>query len=488
MWILTQAAVFAAACLALCGYFWAALIAVLPVFLLCAKKRPSLPACHNTFSLTGIAAAVTVVAFFDNARFAAQYFQAKEGIFFVCYFALALLCSAAVAAVALTTKKCGAMYLLYWAATVAQCCLPRTSFPAAFCLSVLSAGCLAAAVIIQNGRIRRACILLEKSNDAPRLWITMLSASAAAGALLVVAAYCKPQVTNVMLLCVKILCCVVSTVALLLTLCQPLDFVSLHKLDVAHNKDVDTAAVKRQLEQRLATHKNYPLAIFLKYLLAFFVPCKTVGLEKVTESAVCFTANHYEIYGPFITEVKFPAVFRPWTDSLMTDKHTLTRQLRSGVEVSTRKWLIKPLRRKLPALIAGVVWKILDCARALPVYRSDPNKIAEMKNQTAEALTTGDNVLVFPEKPPKGEFYKIGGVDKFQTGFVEMAADYRRRTGRDLAFYPLYIDKKGKKIIVGDRVTLNADAPLHEEKLRVAEELYRQTEEMSRRCAAKRKR
>lgn len=127
------------------------------------KKRPSLPACHNTFSLTGIAAAVTVVAFFDNARFAAQYFQAKEGIFFVCYFALALLCSAAVAAVALTTKKCGAMYLLYWAATVAQCCLPRTSFPAAFCLSVLSAGCLAAAVIIQNGRIRRACMLLEKA-------------------------------------------------------------------------------------------------------------------------------------------------------------------------------------------------------------------------------------------------------------------------------------------------------------------------------------
>lgn len=171
----------------------------------------------------------------------------------------------------------------------------------------------------------------------------------------------------------------------------------------------------------------------------------------------------------------------------MMDRHTLTRQLRSGVEVSTRKWLIKPLRRKLPALIAGVVWKILDCARALPVYRSDPNKIAEMKNQTAEALTTGDNVLVFPEKPPKGEFYKIGGVDKFQTGFVEMAADYRRRTGRDLAFYPLYIDKKGKKIIVGDRVTLNADAPLHEEKLRVAEKLYRQTEEMSRRCAAKRK-
>ena len=57
-----------------------------------------------------------------------------------------------------------------------------------------------------------------------------------------------------------------------------------------------------------------------------------------------------------------------------------------------------------------------------------------------------------------------------------------------MAFYPLYIDKKGKKIIVGDRVTLNADAPLHEEKLRVAEKLYRQTEEMSRRCAAKRKR
>ena len=70
MWILTQAAVFASACLALCGYFWAALIAVLPVFLLCAKKRPSLPACHNTFSLTGIPAPVTVVAFFDNAPFA----------------------------------------------------------------------------------------------------------------------------------------------------------------------------------------------------------------------------------------------------------------------------------------------------------------------------------------------------------------------------------------------------------------------------------
>jgi hypothetical protein len=65
---------------------------------------------------------------------------------------------------------------------------------------------------------------------------------------------------------------------------------------------------------------------FLFYIIAFpfafiFVKGKTKGKQnlKKDDEARVFVANHYEVYGPFITYMHFPYMFRPWIIDKMID-------------------------------------------------------------------------------------------------------------------------------------------------------------------------
>ncbi len=474
--------------------YWAIALALCPILLLLFWKKPTLPSSQNIYSVVFALSFGTLLVFFGSNLYAGLPFYSVSPIayfgIFVGTLAFLTLCFSAI--LVKFTKRHYRLFAIGVLFSIAYCCIPQNSLAlcaVAFGLLVVATTCILSSACVMRKRLKVAAKTLEKRDVALPLLTRNMAVVATVINLffVIIVRFCSPSTVKIANLSANIVCAVLDFVLLFTYLRQPLDDVCEYQIKLLQqdNADVDKELVREHLQDSLCNKQIYPFAMMLKKVLNIFFRTRIVGLEKVTETSAVFVANHYEIFGPFITALKFPLSFRPWTDGLMTDKRTLTRQLRSGVEVATRKWLIKPIRKKLPALIASTLWKTLQFARALSVYRNNPEKISAMMNETVETLKMGDQILVFPEKPPVGEYYKDGGIDKFQTGFVEIGEAYKCETNKDLCFYPLYIDKKGHQMIVGDKITFDSTAPLHDEKVRVSNYLYEKMSTMSEKCQKK---
>ena len=381
------------------------------------------------------------------------------------------------------------LFVLGVAFAISYCCVPQTSATlcaVCFALVTVSASCISASAISLNRRINVAATCVDVKNVAPYLLLRNMAFSATVVALFFVLTgkYLNTEAMHVASITSNVVGAVLLCVLTFTYLRQPLDFVSEMKLEclLTGHSDVDQAEIKQELQNRLSSLQNYPFAMLMKKICGIVSRSKVVGLDKVTETATCFVANHYEIYGPYITVAKFPKPFRPWTEWEMTDKNAIAKQLRSGIDNVSAKFVVKSVRKKIPQMVARPLYKIVQSARPIAVYHYGAENFQQMFEESAAALNVGDSIMIFPEKPPVGQNYLLGGVDKLYTGFAEIAIYYKNLTGQNLSFYPLYIDKNGKQMIVGEKVSYNYDAPIADEKTRIAEELYAKLDEMYRQC------
>lgn len=496
MVLVTFIFILATALLSLCVQFgaqreiyWLVAIATSPILLLSFWKKPTLKSSQNIFAV------VFCLAFACALTFAANNLVASTAFYSVKYTEpcfLGIFAAVSVSCGWLLSKITVQHYRLFVAGVIfaiAYCCVPQTSAilcAVCFVSVTVSASCILAAAIVLNKRITALSNCLAVKNVAPSLLLRNMAFSLTLVALFVALTvkYLDAEAMRMATLSSNVVCAVLLCVLTFTYLRQPLDFVSEMKFEILQEQraDIDNDALKEQLRERLSTFQNFPFAVWLKKYLSVFTRIKVTGLEKVTETATCFVANHYEIYGPYITVVKFPKLFMPWTEQAMTDKDAIAKQLRRGIDNISGKFVVKPIRKKVPQMVAKPLYRLVQFARPIPVYHHGAENFEKMLDESAQALNVGDSMMIFPEKPPNDQNYNIGGVDKLQTGFVEIAIAYKNLTGQDLSFYPLYIDKDGKQMIVGDKVSYNYDAPLHEEKTRVAEELYNRLDELYRQC------
>lgn len=469
---------------------WAILLSITPLFLMVFWTKGTLPASQNNYSLVFALTYASLSVFCGgNARASRIFYATSDFVFWMSFICIITAAALLGYLIGNTAKKHYRMYVYGVLFCIAHVCIPQTDSDLcawAFGLLVFAVMFITASAISLHKSMALSARALKVKDVSFRLLSrnTAFTATAVNLFFVLTGKFLAPRDAGTAYFWANISCAVLSVILLFVYLKQPLEEVSEYQTQLLlnGNPDIDADLVEEQLRKRLAEEEFYPPAAFAKKILSLFFHDKVVGLEKVQETSAVFVANHYEIYGPFITELKFPRVFRPWTDNLMTDRATLTRQLRSGINVLTKKWLIKPIRKRLPAMVASPLWKTINCCRPITIARKDPEKIDRMLRESVTALKSGDSVVVFPEKPPLGQHYSDGGVDRLQTGFVEIAQKYKETTGKDVSFYPLYIDKYGKKMIVGEKVVFDAGAPLNDEKLRVADELYEQLTEISQVC------
>lgn len=471
---------------------WTVLAAICPLLLLIFAKKPTLAASQNVYATVFSLMFATLMAFCGSSCNYGCEFVESRGLLLLAYAGCVMIFALLGVLVGLSSKRHYMLFALGVFLAVAHVCVPQNSFA----LWAVSLGLLGFAVMFTaasatslHKRLARAAKILDVKNVSTPLFARNFAFAATAINLFFVLTtkFCEAGAVHGLNLAANIVCAVLDFVLLFAYLYQPLETVSEYQLDLLEEGDpeIDLESVRTMVTHRLSDKKMYLFAAWLRKILPFFFHDKIAGLEKVTEKSTVFVANHYEIYGPFITELKFARKksVRPWTDSLMTNRSTLTRQLRSGVDKVTRKWLIKPIRKKLPSMLASTVWNCIDSCRPISIYRRNQEKIDGMMNESVAALKAGDSILIFPEKPPEGEYYKDDSVDKFQTGFVAIAEKYKQETGKDLTFFPLYIDKRGKKMIVGERVTFDGNALLRDEKVRVTDNLFDQLSELAQACA-----
>lgn len=245
-------------------------------------------------------------------------------------------------------------------------------------------------------------------------------------------------------------------------------------------------ALQKQLEDVVIQVSRRKLGIKLVILLLRpFFYCKLVGKEQVKldpDTACVFTCNHSEIFGPVVTNLFIPFTFRPWVISEMAVMEETAEYLYTYT-FKRQKWLPESLKRPLSRFVTPPLNWIMASIECIPVYRNRPRDLINTFRDSAAAMEAGDNLLIFPEDPNdpslKENGYVREGVGPFFKGFVNVAQIYYRRTGKCAQFYPLYADKRRRRLTFGKPIRYNPDNTPVVEQERVSSHLWQEMHRLS---------
>lgn len=211
----------------------------------------------------------------------------------------------------------------------------------------------------------------------------------------------------------------------------------------------------------------------IRGLVRVFYPKPTLeGLENWPEEPCILVGNHCQMNGPIVVELYIPGKRNIWCAGQMMHLKDVPayayQDFWSGKPKSVR-WFYKGLSY----LIAPLSVCIFNQAHTIGVYRDA--RIASTFKKTITALEDGANVVVFPEHlvPHNNIVYD------FQDKFIDVARLYYKRTGKKLAFVPMYIAPKLRKTVFGAPVLYDPEAPKDLERVRVAGELMDRITELA---------
>lgn len=263
---------------------------------------------------------------------------------------------------------------------------------------------------------------------------------------------------------------------------QPLDDVTYKNLE-NYQSHQDNEELKSKLNKLFVEKRHRPAFImFLKKIIKFFLGYKIVGKELVDEDNLpaIFVSNHGEYYGPIAAVTNMPYSYRPWIESQLLDPEK-GYPYTYKYTFSLITWLPVFMRKMLAKIVVNVVAKVFEAFDPVPVYRSELRSIFKTFNISVDALKQGDSILLFPESTHNtedGKYAKNGQIGDFFTGFAHIGVKYFEETGKQIKFYPIYLDKKKRQFIIGKGIEFNSNNERALEKKRLAEELRNSMENL----------
>lgn len=193
---------------------------------------------------------------------------------------------------------------------------------------------------------------------------------------------------------------------------------------------------------------------------ALYPKIRVEGLENLPGEPALLVGNHCKMNGPIAAELYAPGKHYTWcAGEMMSMKEVPNYAFRDfwGNKPKYIRWFY----RGLSYVIAPLSACIFNNANTIGVYR-DGRVLSTYKN-TVKRLEEGNHVVIFPEQPqPHNDI-----VWKFQTGFVDVAKLYYKRTGKRLGFVPVYLAPGLKTMYFGEPVYYNPENPAGEERSRV---------------------
>lgn len=255
--------------------------------------------------------------------------------------------------------------------------------------------------------------------------------------------------------------------SMVFSLLQPLDKnyaekLKKYRLQMAEGKT--NAPLENRLKKILVS--NYPRQIavtLLKPILRPFLPCRVYGSEQVNlaNGPVVFVCNHLEVYGPIAAVLHSPFSFRPWVIQSMLDNEIIAESMQSGID-KIFHFLPSGARKQIGKFGAPILLWIMQSTDPVPVYRGTVRGVIQTIQLSVEAMEYDDNLLIFPEIS-----YPDTGVGEFFSGFVQVGKSYYKQTGKCTTFYPMYIDKKRKRLTYAEGIQFNPENSNYDEKERI---------------------
>ena len=184
------------------------------------------------------------------------------------------------------------------------------------------------------------------------------------------------------------------------------------------------------------------------------------GTEHLSGEPMIFVGNHCKMNGPISCELYFPMKRYTWCAGEMM-------HLKEVPDYAYQDfWAEKPVGirwfyRLLSYVIAPLSVCVFNHADTIGVYH-DTRIIGTFKN-TVQRLTEGAGIVIFPEhNVPYNHI-----LWEFQNRFVDVAKLYYKKTGKEIAFVPLYIAPSLHRMVLGKPIRFCAANPIEEERKRI---------------------
>lgn len=223
----------------------------------------------------------------------------------------------------------------------------------------------------------------------------------------------------------------------------------------------------------MSEKKVSPIYKAVKVLLGvFYGKVKTVGRENLPEEGAIVAGNHSQLNGPISAELYFPGDCFTWCQGEMLEKENVRKYVYEDF------WSQKPKRSRwyykaMSYVVAPMLHFLTKNANTIGVYH-DARLLSTFKN-TVNALQEGNHIVIFPEHnvPHNHIIYD------FQAHFIDVAKLYYKRTGKRLAFVPLYLAPLKRTMYFGKATYFDPDAPMDLERERIRRYLMEEITRMA---------
>lgn len=199
----------------------------------------------------------------------------------------------------------------------------------------------------------------------------------------------------------------------------------------------------------------------IRWLVWCFYPkMEVVGQENLPDEPALVVGNHAQMHGPVACELYFPGDRRIWCAGEMMHLKEVPDYAYQDFWSQKRK-SVRWFYRLLSYMIAPISVCVFNNANTIGVYR-DGRGISTFKN-TMRYLTQGENVIIFPEHGIACNHI----VNDFQDKFVDVAKLYYKKTGKEIAFVPMYLAPSLKKIYLCEPIRFCGENSIEMERQRI---------------------
>lgn len=211
----------------------------------------------------------------------------------------------------------------------------------------------------------------------------------------------------------------------------------------------------------MSEKKTTRLYRLIKWLVKTCYPKMEVeGLENLPQEPVIMVGNHSQMHGPIACELYFPGQRYTWCAGEMMHLKEVPGYAFQDFWSRKPKWT-RPFYRLLSYIIAPLSVCVFNNADTIGVYHD--TRILSTFKTTVKRLCEGSSVVIFPEHDV--QYNHI--IYEFQDKFIDIARLYYKKTGKELAFAPMYIAPNLRKMYLGEPIRFCAANPMDEERRRI---------------------
>ena len=211
--------------------------------------------------------------------------------------------------------------------------------------------------------------------------------------------------------------------------------------------------------------KDRWLYLAIKWCVKTLYPkIRVEGLENLPEDGAIIVGNHCKMNGPISSELYAPGKHYTWCAGEMMELKAVPEYAYEDFWSGKPEWC-RPFYKLLSYIIAPLSVCVFNNAETIGVYHD--TRIISTFRQTVKALQEGANVVIFPEHDEPYDHI----ICRFQDRFIDVAKLYYKRTGKAVSFVPMYLAPALKTMYLGKPVAFHPEAPMEEERTRIAGEL-----------------